>query len=154
MKFWSKSTYVAGLVLAAVTPIAGRLALRHDRGCCELDGVAIEAAHRVRIVDADGSSHYFCRIGCAEAWLARQEAPAAAAYVTDEITGREAAPQMMYYVRSAVGAPRGASHRIHVFGDPYAAARHARDAHGRLLEGSERPLQDVGRPAVSLPSPP
>lgn len=148
MKFWTKKTYAIGLLLAVLVPIAGRVARRHDRDCCALDGSSIAPAHRVRIVDQEGTSHSFCRIACAEAWLARYAAPPAAVFVTDEMTGLESMPEMMYYVRSTVGAAPGAASRTHVFANVADAQRHAMESRGRVLTAQERPLQDGGKASV------
>ncbi len=133
-------TVLAVVLLAAVLAVAGSYARRRPGGRCELDGMAIDPAYRVRAVDDDGAEHCFCCIRCARLWLeARRSAPRAV-YVTDETGGGEVDAAQAWYVRSTVVTTAASGNRVHAFRDRGDAERHAAFAGGRLLGGADRPF--------------
>jgi len=137
-----------GLAMAAALPVLGHWA-RHSPGpVCALDGVKIDPLFQVRVVDDRGTSHRFCCIGCAEAWLTRDQAGAAAVYVTDEATGKEIDAASAYFVRSSVVTTPATGNRIHAFQHQVDAERHADACGGRVLSGAEKPLRL--RPAAGV----
>jgi hypothetical protein len=130
---------LAGLLVVVGLPLAGTWARRHAGPRCDLDGLPIEPLYQVRVVDAAGAAHRFCCVHCARQWLARQKAPPAAVYVTDEAGGAAIDARSAYFVQSTVPTNAITGNRVHVFRDRAAAEAHARAFAGWVLTGAERP---------------
>jgi hypothetical protein len=131
--------WLAGLLVVGL-PLAGKWARRNQPPRCTLDGLAIEAAYRARVVDRSGKSHSFCCIGCAARWLERQPDPPAAVYVTDEAGGGEVEAASATFVRSTVVTSPITRNHIHAFRHADDAEKHALDFDGWVLPAHERPF--------------
>jgi hypothetical protein len=141
-----KATWVwaaLGLVVAAGLPLAGKLLRCESFPRCALDGEEVGPIFRVRIVDAEGRSHLFCCLRCAELWQRRQLTQARAVYVTDEKSGGEVDLKSAYFVRSRVAVPTSTGNRVHVFARRADAEKHAATHGGRLLEPAETPFHET-----------
>jgi len=139
--------FAVGLAAVAALPVAAR-GLRPSPGeRCALDGVAIGARHRVRVVDESGASRSFCSVACAEEWRRRAGAPPRAVFVIDEASGREIDGAVAWFVRSRVVTSPVPGDRIHAFAERAEAERHASTFGGTILEGGDRPFSggDEGR---------
>jgi hypothetical protein len=139
-----KRWHVVLALLALVVGLAvlGAWMRRGDRGRCALDGVRIEPRYRVRVVDAEGTGREFCCVRCARRWLEDQKAAPRAVYVTDEASGQEVEADRAFFVRSAVVTTPTSGNRVHAFARRGDAEHHAAAAHGRLLDGSDRPFSE------------
>lgn len=135
-----ESTAVIGL------PWLGTWVRRRGLPQCGLDGAPIEPIYAVRMIDADGKHWQFCCVLCAEYWLARQSREPRDIRVVDEATGQELAPGKAFFARSSIVTNAATGNRVHVFRYRDDAQRHVAANGGRLLDGSERPLQ--GRKAA------
>src|SRR5437764_194865 len=135
-------TALAGLLALAALPLLGHWARHAPAGRCSLDGVPITPVYRVRVRDHRGGDHGFCCIRCAELWLARSP-PAHAVWVTDEASGHELDARAAFFVRSSVVTTPTTGNRVHAFARQEDAERHADVAHGRLLDGPERPFDGM-----------
>ena len=121
-------------------PFVGNWLRRTPEDRCALDGGALVTSYRVRVEDAEGQSSDFCCIRCAQLWLERQEQPARAIWVTDEISGARIDAEAAHYVRSLVVTTPTTGNRIHAFRDLADAERHAEKCRGTILTGGERPF--------------
>ncbi len=134
---------LAVLVWASVSVgpplIAHGLRDRPGPGCAS-DGVLLEGAPQVRIVDAHGADHTFCSISCAVRWLRVCGEPAASVQVTDESSGDMIDAAAAFFVRSTVVAQPATGDRVHAFRSEADARRHAEVHGGRLLTGKGRPF--------------
>lgn len=131
------------LVAIATLPLVAER-LRGHRERCEMDGVVLNPAFRVRVTGADGTAHGFCGVSCAESWLARSGVSPGTILVTDGVTGCQVDAQAAWYVRTLGNVSDGAPDVVRVFARREDALRHA-DAHGgRLLAGAERPFWGMG----------
>jgi hypothetical protein len=129
-----------GLVVVVGLPVLAHWLRREAAGGCALDGVPIDPAYRVEVVDAEGHTHAFCCPACARMWLRGQPASPRAVTVTDEATGRKIDAAAAHYVRSSVVTTPTTGNRIHVFASRADAERHAAAFAGAVLPDSERPL--------------
>ena len=139
---WTSRWRIVLVVLVAVVllALAGSWTRRGARGRCELDGGVIDSAYRVRIEDEGGASHSFCCIRCAQLWLAASPEGHGTVYVTVEASGQEIEATHAWFVRSPVITKASTGNRIHAFRDRVDAERHAHNARGRMLIGSDRPF--------------
>ena len=119
---------------------AGHWARRGRANRCALDGGSVDPRLRVRIVDAAGDDFEFCCLSCAQWWLEASRARPSRIYVTDETSGEEIEAEKAYYVRSRVVSHGPTQERRHVFRHQSDAETHAREFHGRVLEGKRRPF--------------
>ena len=132
---------LAGLVIVTVIPVVGHW-IRGDReGRCAWDGLEIEPIYQVRIVEKPGVTYQFCCLQCAEFWLKRRGRKPIAIFVTDGASGREIKASNAFYVRSTVATNAVTGDRRHVFRAVEDALKHAKAAHGRQLQGDERPFE-------------
>jgi len=136
---------IAALCLAGIVPIVTS-ALRGEktRGCA-LDGMQIDSSQRVRVLDAEGRSHFFCSLSCAELWVSASRTAPERIYVTDENTGEEIDASCAYYVRSEIVSHAPTKDRRHAFARKEAAESHADSFRGRLLTGDDRPFLSSNR---------
>lgn len=133
--------FVAGIAVAGAAPTIGR-AIRGPAGeRCDLDGAAVDAAARVRVVGARNVSHAFCCVHCAERWIEKSREAVGEILVTDETTGREVSSRDAWFVWSRVAGAAASASRIHVFADEHEARRHAAAFGGTVLTGAERPFR-------------
>jgi hypothetical protein len=130
-----------GLGLVVGLPVLGSWTRRPAAAGCALDGMKVDPAYRVEVVDADGRAHEFCCPNCAAAWLSHQAAPPRSVTATDEATGEPVNAAAAWYVRSSVTTAPVAGNRTHVFRDRGAAERHAAAYAGRVLSASDNPLR-------------
>lgn|SRR5487761_1159857 len=137
--FWLVSLAVA--LVAVGLPCLGTWGRRQNLPQCALDGLAIEPIYAVEIVDARRQRRRFCCIRCAEYWLAHDSTPPVLVQVTDEVAAHTVDAAEAHFVRSSVDTNAVTGNRIHAFADRGDAQAHAAQFHGRLLTGSERPLQ-------------
>jgi hypothetical protein len=128
-----------GLAAMVGLPVLGRLARRTDTGCA-LDGAKIDPAYRVEVVDADGQTHAFCCVRCAEIWLRHRAAPPRAVRVTDEVSGEPVDAASAWFVRSSVVTRPATGNRVHAFRSRADAEKHAATFAGVVLEPAQRPL--------------
>jgi hypothetical protein len=135
----SKILGAAGAIAVIVgLPVIGHW-LRHREGNrCALDGVAIDAIYRVRVVDDLKRNHEFCCLKCAELWLAANRGHPQAIYVTDEATGEEIEADRAFYVWSTVVTRPTTQNCVHAFAREADARKHAELFWGRVLEGEDR----------------
>lgn len=132
--------FVAGILAAAALPLLGR-ALRGDgEPRCALDGVRLDPARQVRIVDSRGSARLLDCVDCARRWLAASGDRPREVLVTDGATGAEVPAGKAWFVESRVLAFPACGSRIHAFALEADARRHAEDFGGFVLEGRRRPL--------------
>ncbi|HEX5135359.1 MAG TPA: hypothetical protein VFY93_00170 [Planctomycetota bacterium] len=131
-------TAFALLCIAALPLVAGRLRGHVDR--CEVDGVALDPAFRVRIEEKDGTMHAFCGITCAEAWIRRKSLVSGSVLVTDGVSGNEVDARSAWFVRTFGNRTDGAPDAIRVFARHEDADRHARAHGGEILVGADRPF--------------
>jgi hypothetical protein len=132
---------LSGLLVVTLLPVMGRWIRAEGGDRCAADGVRVDPVFAVRIVDRSGQSRRFCCIGCAEHWLESQGASVRAIFVTGENTGEQIDANSAYFVRSSVVTNPLTKERRHVFATARDAQRHADAARGRILAGTERPLQ-------------
>jgi hypothetical protein len=137
-RFWL--TVILGGLTVVGLPILGTWSRRHRLPRCDLDGAPIVPIYAVQIVDAEGESHDFCCILCAEFWLERQTADPREVRVTDEVGGLPIAAEAAFFVRSASVTNQATGNRVHTFRERGDAERHAEDHFGRLLDDLERPF--------------
>jgi nitrous oxide reductase accessory protein NosL len=138
----SKARWVGlvGLVVVVGVPVAGNWARQRAAGTCALDGMAIDPAYRVEVVDLRGHAEPFCCLKCAEIWLKNRPGPTRAILVTDEASGERIDAETAFYVRSSVVTAPTTGNRVHVFRSREDAEKHAAAHWGTVLSGSERPL--------------
>jgi hypothetical protein len=130
-----------GLVVVVGLPVLAHwLRQGADPDGCALDGVKLDPAYRVEVVDAEGRTHAFCCPTCARLWLRRQPGPPRAIVVTDEATGQKVEAAAAWYVRSSVVTTPTTGNRVHAFRRRVDAERHAAAFRGTMLPESERPL--------------
>jgi len=132
--------FVAGLVLVAALPLAGRAWRAGGAPGCALDGIPLREGTRVRVVDAAGRERSFCCIDCASRWLVRSGDRPRGITVTDETTGAPVPAARAWFVRSRVVVLPATGCRIHAFASEADARKHAESFGGLVLEGGERPL--------------
>ncbi len=130
---------LAGLAVAVGLPLAAHWARPTPAGCA-LDGLPINAAYRVAVVDAAGGVHEFCCPRCAQLWLGRQATPPRAITVTDEATGREIDAAAAWYVRSSVVTMPSTGNGVHAFASRTDAEHHAATCAGTVLPEAEKPF--------------
>lgn len=133
------------LGLAALAAVTGHWLRRSDVPACALDGIKIDPAYRVRIVEKQQPAYEFCCPRCAELWLRRQQAMPRELYVTDEASGQELPAAAATFVRSLAVTMRANQNRVHAFRNKADAAEHARIFHGDLLDGPERPFANFSQ---------
>ncbi|HUY35780.1 MAG TPA: hypothetical protein VMV69_23755 [Pirellulales bacterium] len=138
-RFWL--TVILGGLTVVGLPTLGTWSRRHRLARCDLDGAAIEPIYAVRIVDAEGGSHEFCCILCADYWLARQTTAPREVRVTDEVGGLPIDAEAAFFVRSGIVTNQATGNRVHAFQERRDAEQHADSHGGLLLEGPERPFQ-------------
>ena len=135
------AAFVLGLAALAALPAAGHALRGAGRERCALDGVAIAAGRRVRVVDAAGGAHSFCCVDCAATWTASSAARPREIFATDEASGVEVRAQDAWFVRSSVVACPETGCTIHVFADLSRAESNAESFRGVVLTGDERPFR-------------
>lgn len=127
--------------LAVGLPLAGHWTRRARGPSCALDGVPIDAAFQVTVVDAGDRPWTFCCVRCAQIWLAHQAAAPLRITVTDEAgTGPVDAPSA-WYVRSAVVSTPTSGNRVHVFRAQADAQKHAAAHTGVVLGDAQKPFR-------------
>jgi hypothetical protein len=137
----ARAAFVLGLAALAALPAVGRAARGRGAERCALDGVAVAASRRVRVVDAPGGVRSFCCVDCASTWAAASAARPRDVLVTDEASGAEVRAEDAWFVRSSVVSCPETGCAIHVFADRSAAERNAESFRGVLLTGDERPFR-------------
>ncbi len=135
------ASFVGGIAAVAALPLLGRAVRAGGADRCALDGVAIEAATRIRIVDPGGRALPFCCVECAQRWLAGTAGSPRGIRVTDETTRAEVPAGEAWFVASRIRAPGASASNIHVFAREADARRHAEAFGGMVLEGDRRPLR-------------
>lgn len=130
-------------VLVVGLPLAGWWLRQDSEPRCAFDGLTIQPAFQVRVVDQEEQSHRFCGVRCARLWLTRQESTPEEIRVTDEVSGEEIDARFAHFAQSAVLTDAISGNRIHVFGDEAAAEEHARSFQGWVLTDEERPFPDT-----------
>ncbi len=136
LRWWQ---LVAAALLVAL-PVIGARVRQHGGPTCALDGLPVAGAGRVRVEEADGSSQLFCCVRCAELWLAHRGGRPRGVFVTDEASGQEIKAHDAVFVRSWVLTSAATGDRMHAFRGRADAESHARQCHGTILEGVERPF--------------
>jgi len=133
--------FVVGLAVVCALPFVARPLRPVAADRCALNGVTIDPAHAVRLVDVrSGASLAFCCPACADTWMSRTPG-AWRAFVVDEETGREIDAAAAWFATSEVVAVPATDSRVHSFATEAAARRHAGEFRGRVLAGDERPLR-------------
>ncbi|MBM4072989.1 MAG: hypothetical protein FJ271_29295 [Planctomycetes bacterium] len=135
-----RSWMVAAVALAVSVSLVGSWLRGQRDECCQLDGMPLVAAYRVRVLDDREHSHVFCSVRCAEIWLRGRNMPTAKVYVTDETSGEELLAPNAHFVRSLVWTTRVSGNRVHVFRDRADAESHASQCRGTLLDDAQRPF--------------
>jgi hypothetical protein len=130
---------LAGLVLAIGLPVAANWLRRSPEPRCDLDGVAIDPAYQVRVMDAEGRERRFCCIRCAELWLKHQAHAPREIWVTDEVSGQEIDARSAWFARSLVITNPVTGNRIHAFRSRPDAEKHVQTS-GTLLVDGEKPF--------------
>ena len=129
------------LALIGALPLAAeRLRPRAER--CAMDGVLVQPAFRVRVVEALGSERTFCGVACAQSWIGHEGA--APARVLVPAHGREIDARDAWFVETALNRSDGAPDGIRVFDGRDEALRHAEAHGGTLLSGADRPFAGAG----------
>ena len=143
MRVLSRRQFLFGAGALAVVgiPVAGKLVRREGAPRCEMDGVRIEPASRVRAVEEDGDSHTFCCPRCARRWIDRQEEPPVAVYVIDEVGHKEIEVHSAHFVHSAVVTDPVTGNHIRAFRDEAAAEAHVETFGGWVLDPAENPFE-------------
>lgn len=131
------------LGLAALTWGMDRMRARTSR--CNLDGVAVRADFRVRVVQRNGSERTFCGVRCAEQWLDRSRATVRSITLVDCVSGREIAADRAWFLDTMVGLDEDVPDYVRVFATREEAERHARAYGGTILAGDRRPFANVRR---------
>jgi len=129
---------LALLCIAALPLVAGNLRGHVER--CEMGGVALDPAFRVRVGEKSGTTHAFCGVTCAEGWITRGGLVPARVLVTDGISGNEIDARAAAFVRTFGNRADGAPDAIRVFARYEDAERHARAHGGEILIGADRPF--------------
>jgi len=135
------AAFVLGLAALAALPAVGQRLRAGGTERCALDGVAVAAGRRVRVVELSGEHRVFCCVDCANAWTTSSAARPAAIFVTDETTGAELRAEDAWFVRSSVVACPETGCTVHVFASRAAAQANADSFRGVLCTGDERPLR-------------
>ena len=100
-----------------------------------MDGQRLSPSLRVDLKMADGTSHAFCTIACAQRWVAQQSGVAAKeAVVRDAITGEPLDADVAFFVRSKVVTDRATGNDIHAFRFRTDALEHIRRFGGRIID--------------------
>jgi len=133
---------VALLCVAALPLVADGLRSHPER--CEMDGVAIVPAFRVRVEERDGTTHAFCSVTCARSFLARSGWEPASVLVTDGLSGREIDARQAWFVRTLSNWSDAAPDGIRVFARREDAERHVQAYGGTILLGNDRPFAGEG----------
>lgn len=131
-----------GLIVAIGLPIAGKAMRQHAGPRCGHDGLRIERAYAVQVVDMEGKTRDFCCVHCAVQWLQESEQQPQAVLVTDEETGNPIDVKDAIFVRSSVATNPINRNRVHAFAGQADAEAHARAYGGWILESDERPFRD------------
>jgi hypothetical protein len=131
--------YTLGLAVVVGLPIAGAWWRHGTPPGCALDGVRVDPAYRVEIVDADGRPHEFCCLRCAEVWWQRHP-DVRSITVTDETTGATVEASAAHFVRSTVVTNPTTGNRTHAFRNRGDAERHAATFAGVILTVPDRPF--------------
>lgn len=131
---------LAGLALVVALPVTGSWVRRHREKGCVLDGMRIEPAYRVRIIDHAGKNQELCCIQCAEIWLKGKDVPLTSIFVTDEASGAEIPAGSAQFVRSLVVTTPVTRNRVHAFKNRDDAEAHAKNCLGTLLSEAEQPF--------------
>jgi hypothetical protein len=131
---------LAGLAVVVGLPLAGHWARhRHEAGCA-LDGAQVPAIYQVEVIDAQGRSHAFCCLRCAQLWLEQAPEAPRTITVTDEASGQALDAAAAHYVRSWVVTTPATGNRIHVFASRARADKHAAAFGGIVLPAPEGPF--------------
>lgn len=133
---------VAAIIVAVSLPIAAHWLRGHRDDSCELDGMPLVPAYRVRVVREHDQDHAFCSIRCAEIWLQGKDNAALKVFVTDETSGQEIVAAAAHFVRSLVCTTRVSGNRVHAFRDRADAEAHANHCRGTILDDAQRPFVD------------
>jgi hypothetical protein len=131
---------LVGLLVVVGLPVVGNWARHRAAGSCALDGMAIDPAYRVGVVDARGRPHAFCCLRCAQLWKERASAEPRSITVTDEVSGQGIDAAAAWYVRSSVVTNPTTQNRIHVFRTREDAEKHAATFGGFVLPESKNPF--------------
>jgi hypothetical protein len=136
-------------------PVAGWWSRRDAEPRCAFDGLPLQPAYQMRVVDSEGCTHRFCGVRCGRLWLERRATTPQGVWVTDEPSGEELDARFAHFVHSSVPTDAVNGNRVHVFRDPRAAEEHARAYHGWALTGAERPFptEASSAEAFAYPSP-
>jgi len=138
---------VLALLAAALLPwVADRLRGRGER--CELDGVDVARAFRVRVFEKTGTVRSFCGVGCAQTWLERSGVTPQKILVTDCVSGREFDARTAWYVHTVAAWGDGAPDSIRVFARISDAERHVEAYGGSIVPVSDRPFGHGGKKHV------
>jgi hypothetical protein len=129
---WSLS-YI--ILMGAVALAAGLWRAYGSSEACEMDGQAISPSLRVDLTMADGNSHAFCTIACAQRWLAgRANTAVKEALVRDAISGEPIDAYVAFFVRSELVTNRANGNAVHAFRFRADAMEHVRQFGGQLIE--------------------
>ena len=137
--------FAGGLAAVAALPLVGRAWRSGGEPRCALDGVALDASRRVRVVEDGGAERLLCCVACGDRWLAAAAEPVRAAFVADEATGAEVPAGEAWFVRSRVAAFPVCACFVHAFAREEDARRHAAAYGGEILDGKARPLRGRAR---------
>lgn len=139
-KWRPRSLRIAIWLLAIGVPLAGGWARRQRAATCDLDGLPLDRALQVRVLDAAGAEHAFCCVQCAVWWLDHEDEQSREVVVTDEVSGNELLAESACFVRSTIVNQPATGNRIHVFASEGAAQDHIALAGGRILNGETHPF--------------
>jgi hypothetical protein len=131
---------LAGLAVVVGLPFWGHWSRGASESVCALNGLPLNSASRVEVIDDTGCVHTFCCPQCAQIWLIRQPGGRCTVRVTDEPSGDVIDSSLAWYVRSSVLTSPTTRNRIHVFSAWRDAERHARTYGGTVLARSEQPF--------------
>ena len=131
--------FAAGILAAAALPLLGRAWRAGGPPRCALDGVRVDPARAVRVLDGAGGDRSLCCVACARRWI-REEPSAAEARIllVDEVSGRTVPAEAAWLVESRIVAFGPSGCRVHVFARREDADRHAEAFGGRPVAWTER----------------
>jgi hypothetical protein len=136
-KYWLAA--LLGVALIVALPVTADWLQPSSGPRCDLDGVAVDPAYQVRIMDGEGRERRFCCIRCAELWLKHQGHAPREIWVTDEVSGQEIDARSAWFTRSLVITNPVTGNRIHAFRSRPDAEKHVQTS-GTLLVDGETPF--------------
>lgn len=129
------SQFIALLIIAAsLSTLVVIFQHRSSSQRCSLDGIRIDPAYEVIIIQEGETTYSFSCVLSAQLWLKGNSEPISSIWVTDETTGEKMRAEAAYYVESNVITTPHIGNRIHAFSHEKAAELHAKQYRGKFIK--------------------